>query len=400
MDKEKQMPELRFPEFEGAWEEKKLGELFSNSRAKGNDSLPIYSVSQSRGMVPRDLLDRNIQKDAKSTDNLKAKPNDLVYNTMRMWQGAVGLATTDCMVSPAYVILSPKKDVDSFFFLNLFEKNRSKYLFTAYSYGLTLDRLRLYYKDFASIKLRTPEHSEQQKITDFLGKIDQHLQLLQKKKTQLETYKKGVMQKLFSQELRFKDENGQNFPDWEEKRLGEIATFSKGKGISKSDIDEEGNLECIRYGELYTTYSEIIEDVKSKTNLDSFNLVLSEINDVIIPASGESRIDIATASCVMKSGVGLGGDLNIIKTKSNGVFLSYYLNNSGKMEIAKMAQGISVVHLYASQLKLLKISIPSLLEQQKIATFLSTLDEVIEKVTGQIAETGAYKRGLLQRMFV
>lgn len=126
--------------------------------------------------------------------------------------------------------------------------------------------------------------------------------------------------------LRFPEFYG----EWEERKLGDIAKFSKGKGISKSDISIDGYVECIRYGQLYTEYSEVIEEIVSKTNLDKNELILSEENDVIIPASGESQIDIATASCFKKSGVALGGDLNIIKSEINGVFLSYYLNNSKK----------------------------------------------------------------------
>ena len=179
---------------------------------------------------------------------------------------------------------------------------------------------------------------------------------------------------------------GNNFPnlrfpgfegDWEVKKLGEIAKFSKGKGISKIDVVEDGATECIRYGELYTHYGETVDEIKSKTNIDKSSLVLSEANDVIIPASGETQIDIATASCVLKSGVALGGDLNIIKTSNNGVFLSYYLNSSKKMEIARLSQGISVVHLYSSQLALLNLKLPILSEQNKIATFLSLLNERI-----------------------
>ena len=165
--------------------------------------------------------------------------------------------------------------------------------------------------------------------------------------------------------------------EWEVKKFGEIAKFSKGKGISKIDIDENGETECIRYGELYTHYGEVITDIKSKTNIDKSSLVFSEGNDVIIPASGETQIDIATASCVLNSGVALGGDLNIIKTKNNGVFLSYYLNSKKKLEIAKLSQGISVVHLYSSQLALLNLKLPQLEEQEKLAHFLSLLNSRI-----------------------
>lgn len=171
--------------------------------------------------------------------------------------------------------------------------------------------------------------------------------------------------------MRFPEFTG----EWERKKLGEIAKFSKGKGISKSDIDKNGETECIRYGELYTHYGEVITEIKSRTNINRKNLVFSEANDVIIPSSGETQIDIATASCILKSGIALGGDLNIIKTLNNGVFLSYYLNSRKKSEIANLAQGISVVHLYASQLALLEVAIPHIKEQNRIAGFLALLDE-------------------------
>lgn len=181
--------------------------------------------------------------------------------------------------------------------------------------------------------------------------------------------------------------------------LGDIATFSKGKGISKADIDENGALECIRYGELYTHYTEIIDEVYSKTNVPAVELVLSEANDVIIPASGETQIDIATASCVLREGIALGGDLNIIKSAISGIYLSYYLNNARKTEIARLAQGISVVHLYASQLKTLSIKVPSPEEQQKIASFLTAVDERIQLLQKKKAKLEEYKKGVMQQLF-
>ncbi|MCT4318714.1 restriction endonuclease subunit S [Elizabethkingia anophelis] len=181
--------------------------------------------------------------------------------------------------------------------------------------------------------------------------------------------------------------------------MGEIATFSKGKGISKSDIEENGLTECIRYGELYTYYGEVINDIKSKTNVDTSNLVLSEVNDVIIPASGETTIDIATASCVLKSGIALGGDLNIIKTENNGVFLSYYLNNKKKMEIANLAQGISVVHLYSSQLATLTLNFPKLEEQNRISTFLALFDARIQTQNKIIEELKLLKNTIRYQLY-
>ena len=165
---------------------------------------------------------------------------------------------------------------------------------------------------------------------------------------------------------------------WEKKRVGDIAKLSKGAGISKDDRSISG-VPCILYGELYTTYnSEIINKVVSKTELPLDNLVQSEGNDVIIPSSGESAIDISTARCITTSGILLGGDLNIIRLKNDdGRFLSYQLNGVRKLDIAKVAQGVSVVHLYGDALKSISVSLPHIDEQKKIADFLSLLDERI-----------------------
>jgi len=186
---------------------------------------------------------------------------------------------------------------------------------------------------------------------------------------------------------------------WNSKKLNEIASFSKGKGISKSDISENGINECIRYGELYTQYGEVINKIHSKTNLDKSQLVISKENDVIIPASGESSIDIATASCVKKSGVILGGDLNIIRSSTDGIFLSYYLNSKKKRDIARLSQGISVIHLYSNQLKSLTLNLPRIEEQQKIASFISLIDKRISLLKEKESLLGEYKKGIMQKLF-
>lgn len=196
-------------------------------------------------------------------------------------------------------------------------------------------------------------------------------------------------------ELRFPEFEG----EWKTETLGAVASFSKGKGISKADISENGATECIRYGELYTEYSEVITEVVSQTDIDEAELILSKKNDVIIPASGETQIDIATASCITKSGVALGGDLNIIKSAIDGIFLSYYLNNAQKTNIARLSQGISVIHLYASQLKSLNIHIPEPDEQTRIANFLTAVDKRINLLQKKKAELEQYKKGVMQKIF-
>ena len=161
-------------------------------------------------------------------------------------------------------------------------------------------------------------------------------------------------------------------------QLDSIATLSKGVGISKEQLSEEGE-PCILYGELYTKYkSEIIKQIESKTDIDCSKLKRSKANDVIIPCSGETAVDIATARCVPFDNILLGGDLNIISLHQyDGAFMSYQLNGKRKFDIAKVAQGVSVVHLYGEHLKTIKTYNPSLQEQCKIAKLLSLLDERI-----------------------
>ncbi|NQX82991.1 MAG: restriction endonuclease subunit S [Flavobacteriaceae bacterium] len=195
--------------------------------------------------------------------------------------------------------------------------------------------------------------------------------------------------------IRFQEFSG----EWEQKKLGEVATFHKGKGISKADISIDGKYSCIRYGELYTKYNEVISEVVSKTNISSDKLVFSKKGDVLIPSSGETQEDIATASCVLEEGIALGGDLNIIRSELHGSFLSYYLNGSKSREIAKFSQGIVVVHLYSKQLEKLKTSFPSLPEQQKIASTLSSLDAIITTHTDKLEALKQHKKALLQQLF-
>lgn len=168
--------------------------------------------------------------------------------------------------------------------------------------------------------------------------------------------------------------------DWSKRKLNEICHFFKGNGLSKSDLSNEG-FPCILYGELYTTYkNEVISDIISKTNTTLSNPFLSRNNDLIIPGSGEDPIDIAVARAIYQNDIILGGDLNILRPKSNvsAAFLSYQLNGVRRYDIAKKAQGKSIVHLHNSDLKEVLVSIPSCDEQLHIVKLLTKIDEMIE----------------------
>jgi len=189
--------------------------------------------------------------------------------------------------------------------------------------------------------------------------------------------------------------------DWVTKKFAEVGVFFKGTGISKDKLTENGN-PCILYGELYTKYkNEVIKEVFSKTDINPKGLVSSKANDIIIPSSGESAVDIATACCVNMNDVLLGGDLNVIRPyKDNGNFISYQLNGKRKLEIAKIAQGSSVTHLYNGSLQKLKINLPSNInEQDKIASLLSIIDDRIATQNKIIQQLETLIKGLCQNLF-
>ncbi len=192
-------PRLRFPEFRNAaeWEQKLGGALFDNRKEGGEEGLPIYSVTVNDGMIPRASFDRDFYDIEDPAKNKKACKGDIAYNMMRMWQGAQGVAVEDCIVSPAYVVLSPVDGVCSSFFAYLFKLTQSLELLTAYSRGLTQDRLRLYFEDFARMPLCVPRHAEQQRIANFLSSLDAQIAAESDQLAALKTHKQGLMQQLF-----------------------------------------------------------------------------------------------------------------------------------------------------------------------------------------------------------
>ena len=248
-----------------------------------------------------------------------------------------------------------------------------------------------------------PELEEQHKIAEFLSTVDEKVEVLEKKLEALNSLKKGFMQKIFSQELRFKDYSGCNFNEpWIGKKVNELVSFKKGKILSKSHLSDNG-VPCVLYGQLYTSYKEVISTVISKTDYNSKGLVYSSGGEVLMPCSGETAEDISRASYLPLSGVALGGDLHILypSKEISGNILSYILNTVCKRHIARIAQGKTVVHTSSDSLGKIEIFFPKNLEEQrKIAEFLSAFDEKIEAVKRQVEAMKQVKKGLLQQMFV
>jgi type I restriction enzyme, S subunit len=192
-------PGIRFPEFQnaGEWRTRTAGSLFANRIAKGEAGLPIYSVTMRDGMVRRDSFDRNFYDIENVAGNKKACKGDIAYNMMRMWQGALGVAHEDCLVSPAYIVLSPLQGASADFFQFMFKLPSSLLLLTSHSRGLTADRLRLYYDDFATIQLRCPAPAEQHRIADALRSLEDLIVAQAQQLEALKIHKIGLMQQLF-----------------------------------------------------------------------------------------------------------------------------------------------------------------------------------------------------------
>ena len=194
--------------------------------------------------------------------------------------------------------------------------------------------------------------------------------------------------------LRF---DGYNYP-WMTRKLGDLGTFIKGAPLSKADISDEG-APFILYGELYTTYSEVTHSVKRKTDKTVEQQFYSKIGDVIMPTSGETPEDIATASCIMLPDVILAGDLLIYRTKQiDGRFVSYAIKNIVNKQISSVAQGKSVVHVRADELSKICITFPVLDEQKKILALLELLDKRIATQQSLIETLKKYKRGLISSL--
>lgn len=396
------IPRLR--SLKAGWQRRRIGELLQEiSRPIALNDAANYNlvtVKRSRGGVVRRDIKKGKSIAVKSQFVIQA--GDFLISKRQIVHGACGIVPVeldDSIVSNEYSVLQCTDLLDSRFLNYLTHTIHFQQTCFHSSIGVHIEKMIFKLEDWFHWKIDVPPVAEQQRIAACLDSVNEKLNALRRKHELLQAYKRGMMQKIFSQELHFKADDGSGFPEWEKITLGDIASVSKGQGVSKDDVVKKG-IPCIRYGELYTTYSEVINKIVSFIDAGSSGYVNGQINDILIPASGETALDISTASCLKIANVAIGGDINIIRGDFNGVFLAYYLKNFKRLDIARLAQGISVVHLYGSQLKNLKLEIPQSEEQQKIANFLSAIDAKIDAVAGQIEKMQQFKKGLLQQMFV
>ena len=262
---------------------------------------------------------------------------------------------------------------------------------------------RFHVNNFYNLSLAIPKMDEQIKIKEYFVHLDNLITLHQRKCEETKKLKKYMLQKMFPQ-------NGKRVPeirfvgfteDWEQRKLGDIAEFSKGSGYSKGDLIESGT-PIILYGRLYTKYETSISEVDTYVEAKDGS-VYSKGGEVIVPASGETAEDIARAATVDKSGVILGGDLNVVSPNEdiNSAFLAISISHgNSQRELAKKAQGKSIVHIHNEEIKNLVVPFPTKAEQNKIVEYLSSLDNLITLHQRKYEELQKIKKFMLQNMFI
>lgn len=248
---------------------------------------------------------------------------------------------------------------------------------------------------FETVHYIPQDASEQRKIADFLISLDKRLAAQQSLVDNLKKYKRGVVRSLLSPE-NCTLKNAQ----WNRDTIGNLGSFIKGAPLSKADISKTGT-PFILYGELYTTYHEIITSVVRKTEAEVDSVYRSIVGDVLIPTSGETPEEISTASCVMLPGVILAGDLNIFRSsKVDGRIMSYILNHIVNGSIARVAQGKSIVHVQASEISKIEISYPDPETQDRIVRVLEAISSRVEYCERELDDLTKLRSSLLQQLFI
>jgi type I restriction enzyme S subunit len=393
-------PKLRFPSFEGEWEENELGNI---TKVTSGGTPSRNNVNFWNGNIPwitTSLINFNIITVAEEyiTQEAVLKSSAKLFKKgtilMAMYgqgktRGKVAVLGLDATTNQACGAIMPNENLDKDY---LFQNLAGRY-----------DEIRDLSNEggqqnlsggiIKEIKISFPTLPEQQKIASFLSAVDEKIQQLSRKKELLEQYKKGVMQQLFSGKLRFKDENGEDYPDWEEKKLRDFCTFfSGGTPTSTNQKFYSGTIPFIGSGNIYD--SEVFSFI-SEEALNSSSAKIVEKGDLLYALYGANSGELA----ISKMNGAINQAILCIRNQESIEYLYYVLILNKDNIVAKFLQG-GQGNLSAQIIKRLKYKFPSIQEQQKIANFLSSIDTKIENVNGEIGKTQLFKKGLLQQMFV
>jgi type I restriction enzyme S subunit len=364
------VPEIRFTGFTDAWEQRKVGELLveRNEQASMSEEYPLMAFIANEGVAPKgDRYDRSsLVSDTENKLYKRTEFGDFIYSSNNLETGSIGLNKYGkASISPVYSIFRPTGIADSDFLGRRLVRKDFVNAMVKWRQGVIYGQWRIHESDFIKIEIPVPSVDEQQKIGKFLDGLDDLITLHQR------------MCVSFGCTLQIRKDSPLAFA-WEQRKLGELAEFSKGQGYTKSDLRESG-IPIILYGRLYTKYQPIIREVDTFADATP-QAVFSKGGEVILPSSGETAEDIAIAASVDKSGFLLGGGLNIVlpHKEIDSAFLAIEISfGTPHTELAKRAQGKSVVHLYNEDLKAVEISYPTIAEQKQISTLFDSFDNLI-----------------------
>lgn len=382
MKNTKKIPTLRFPEFSGEWEVKKMQDV-----TKINQGLQIeiserftHQVENSYFYITNEFL----KNGSKKKFFIKNPPASVLCNKddiLMTRTGNTGMVVTNVEGAFHNNFFKIKYDIERinknfyYYFLNL---KKTKNLILKLAGTSTIPDLN--HGDFYKIKICFPAIQEQQKIADFLTQIDNRIEKLTKKKELLEKYKKGVMQKIFNQEIRFKNDNGEDYPDWEYKNLGEMSNPKQWATISSNDLLDSG----------YPVYG-------ANSFIGYYSEYNHEFETVTITCRGATC---GSVSLIPEKSYITGNSMcldDIDPTIYNYKFIYYSISFRGFDDVIS---GSAQPQIIGSAIRKVKIKVPCLEEQQKIANFLTEIDKKINLTEKQLNGTKQYKKGLLQQMFI
>lgn len=377
-----------------AWAKKRLGELFIDSKARGKPGLPTLSVTMNDGLVSRDALDRKMETNLDPDQHLLVRKGDLAYNMMRMWQGASGLAAVDGMVSPAYVVLRAGPDIDPQFAAYLFKLPRMIYLFWAYSHGMTEDRLRLYFDDFALIPIDLPPIEEQRQIVEILSTWDRAIETVDALVANTRKHKAAVLKALLTGARRLPGFEG----EWRDTPISRMGTIiSGGTPDSTNPAYWDGDIAWATptdITKLRTPYISRTDRFITAAGLSSSAAKLLPAGTVIVCTRASVGI-LAIATVPIATNQGFK---NIVPNQNyDSTFLYYLLSLNGKA-LVRAAGGSTFLEVSKADFERLIFRIPAIDEQRAIASVLSSADEAQQKLESTLAALREEKAALMQQL--
>ncbi len=399
------VPEIRFAGFTDPWEQRKLGRLFFESNERSS-SMEILSVSVAKGIYPASESDRDTNPGASLANYKVVHKGDIVYNSMRMWQGAVGSSDYDGIVSPAYVVARPAIELDSACFGYLLKRPEMLYKYLCDSQGNSKDTQTLKYNRFADIEVTMPADLEEQRVTSAcLGRVDTLITLHQRKYDKLAQLKKSMLDKMFPKPgERFPEIRFAGFTDpWEQRKLEDVATITRGERFTAADYVESDGIPCIHYGEIYTDYGTVATKTISqvKPSLRS-SLRYAKPGDVIVATTSENVEDVCKAvAWIGNSLVAYHDDSFALTFSGDPVFLVSFFETSGfYAQKSSVAHGVKVMRVSSDSLANINLPTPLVVEQRLIGSYFSRLDFLITLHQRKLELLRNTKKSLLDRMFV